>query len=74
MVLTRGGRRGMPACATLRLALPLTLDVSVWPAVVFDQAPLRTVPDPVPCPAIEASRHVPYGHAMARGAACRCAG
>ncbi len=49
VVLTRGGSRGIPACATLRLALPLTLDVSVWPAVVFDQAPLNTVPEPVPC-------------------------
>ena len=49
--LTRGGRRGMPACAWLRLELPLpfTLDVSVWPAVVADQAPLYAVPEPVPC-------------------------
>ena len=57
MVLTRGGRSGSPAYALLRLALPLTLEVSVWPAVVFDQAPLNTVPDPVPCRAVVASEH-----------------
>jgi len=74
MVLTRGGRRGMPACALLRLALPLTLDVSVCVAVVFDQAPLNTVPDPVPCHALGASERVSRECAAACERSCRCAG
>ena len=74
VVLTRGGRRGMPASALLRLALPLTLDVSVCAAVVFDQAPFNTVHDPVPCQAKVASEEISRGHAIACKAACQCAG